>query len=185
MCGDNQSNHDQITCWNAFVRLPLFVLEISGRVCNVICGLVFTLHDNWSCGDVPYYYDCTGNDREMEGIRSPASNVSSAGSSPRNLKISFSGDEHASDTEPSSNAKKRETSTKSPSRGHKEYNSQELHVLSNKSERRRSPAPKEKSHKRNKPPNVITTPVSQEDVATSAMISPEISLMGAKIKVSV
>ena len=160
--------------------LPLFVLEISGRVCNVICGLVFTLHDNWSCGDVYYYYDSTGNDREMEGIRSPASNVSSAGSSPRNLKISFSGDEHASDTEPSGNLKKRETSTKSPSRGHKEHS--ELHVLSNKSERRRSPAPKEKSHKKNKPPNVITTPVSQEDVP---VISPEISYMGGKIKVSV
>ena len=127
----------------------------------------------------------TGNDREMEGIRSPASNVSSAGSSPGNLKISFSGDEHASDTEASGNAKKRETVTKSPSRGHKDHSSQELHVLSNRSERRRSPAPKEKSHKKNKPPNVITTPVSQEDVPVSSVISPEISFMGGKIKVSV
>ena len=185
MCGDNQSNHDQITCWNAFVCLPLFVLEISGRVCNVICGLVFTLHVNWSCGDVYDYYDCTGNDREMEGIRSPASNVSSAGSSPRNLKISFSGDERASDTEPSGVTKKREITTKSPSRGHKDHNSsQELHIVSNRSDRRRSPAPKEKSHKKNKPPNVITAPVSQEDVPpVSAVISPEISFMGGKIKV--
>lgn len=133
---------------------------------------------------VTYIIMTTGNDREMEGIRSPASNVSSAGSSPRNLKISFSGDEHASDTEPSSNAKKREASTRSPSRGHKEHSSQELHVLSNKSERRRSPAPKEKSHKKNKPPNVITNSVGQEDVSVSALISPEISLMGGKIKVS-
>lgn len=131
-----------------------------------------------------YYYDYTGNDREMEGIRSPASNVSSAGSSPRNLKISFSGDEHASDTEPSGNAKKRETCTRSPSRGHKEHGSQELHVLSNKSERRRSPAPKEKSHKKNRPPNVITSSIGQEDVSVSALISPEISLMGGKIKVT-
>ena len=182
VCGDNQSNHDQITCWNAFVCLPLFVLEISGRVCNVICGLVFTLHANWSCGDVYYYYDSTGNDREMEDIRSPASNVSSGSSSPKNLKIC---DEHASDTEASGNAKKRETATKSPSRGHKDHSSQELHVLSNKSERRRSPAPKEKSHKKNKLPNVITTPVTQEDVPVSSVISPEISFMGGKIKVSV
>jgi len=42
------------------IKLPLgmhlcvfrYLLEISGRACNVICGLVFTLHVNWSCGDV-------------------------------------------------------------------------------------------------------------------------------------
>ena len=122
----------------------------------------------------------------MDGIRSPASNVSSAGSSPRNLKISFSGDEHISDTETASNSKKREAPGKSPSRMHKEHTSQELHVLSsNKSERRRSPAPKEKGHKKNKPPNVIAAPVGQEDASTSSVISPEIGFMGGKVEVSV